>query len=198
MSLVVANKRSTRNSLADNGKGDTLVVDVTSRARDRWQRFSPFYPHGGIPVPYSPSYQSQSVEGIWQGLKVFERADVDVSRFAVTTMKGLKRSARTYGRILGHRQGVNGNRLLDYVDARRAIYLPAYRWVLDNCLRDLVRELAAIAQERTVVLLDYSTNADVDDPSRPLSHAGLVKRYVEDDWPACREQPDREGVIVVR
>jgi len=35
----------------------------------------------------------------------------------------------------------------------------------------------------TVYLQDYETNVDVDDPARPLSHAGLVKLYVEDAWP---------------
>src|SRR5438445_5621679 len=47
------------------------VVDVTSRGPEPWVRFSPFYPHGGIPVPYSPGVESESVEGIWQALKVF-------------------------------------------------------------------------------------------------------------------------------
>jgi len=42
-----------------------------------WIKFSPFYPHGGIPVPFAPGYFSETVEGIWQGLKVFEKADGD-------------------------------------------------------------------------------------------------------------------------
>jgi hypothetical protein len=104
--------------------GDVFIVDVTSRGRDPWIRFSPFYPHGGIPVPFSPQYISSSVEGIWQGLKVFESKDVDISKFTITTMKGIKRSSRSYGRILGHRAGVEGDHLLPYVAARREIYLP--------------------------------------------------------------------------
>ena len=35
-----------------------------------YKTLSPFYPHGGIPIPFSGSVTSQSVEGIWQGLKV--------------------------------------------------------------------------------------------------------------------------------
>ena len=46
-----------------------LIVDVTSKGPMPWMKFSPFYPHGGIPVPFSPGYVSESVEGIWQGLK---------------------------------------------------------------------------------------------------------------------------------
>jgi hypothetical protein len=34
-----------------------------------------------------------------------------------------------------------------------------------------------------VVLLDYETNTDLDDLSRPLSHAALVVRYLDSCWP---------------
>lgn len=60
--------------------------------------------------------------------------------------------------------------------------LPTYRWVLDNCLQDELEQLREIAVEWTVVLLDYQTNGDLDDLSTPLSHAALVKRYLEDTW----------------
>lgn len=56
---------------------DAEIIDVTSKAPEPWVRLSPFYPHGGIPVPYSDGVTSQSVEGIWQALKVFKDADVD-------------------------------------------------------------------------------------------------------------------------
>lgn len=162
---------------------DATIFDVTSRGAQPWIRFSPFYPHGNIPVPFSPGYTSASVEGIWQGLKVFAHADVDPTRFTITSMKNLKRSVRTYGNVLGHRQGVMGERLLSYAEARRAIYLPTYQWVLTNCLQDLLADLQQRAVEETVVLLDYETNCDLNDLSRPLSHAGLVKRYLEKQWP---------------
>lgn len=48
------------------------MLDVTSKGPEPWQRFSPFYAHGGIPVPFSVGLAGVSIEGIWQGLKVFE------------------------------------------------------------------------------------------------------------------------------
>lgn len=161
---------------------DATILDVTSRGPEPWVRFSPFYPHGNIPVPFSPGYVSESVEGVWQGLKVFERADVDTARFTVKNMKNLKRSARTYGSVLGHRRGVHGEQLLSYAEARRSIYLPVYHWILVHCVQDLLAQLQRMQQ--TVVLLDYETNCDLDDLARPLSHAGLVQRYLEGKWPA--------------
>ncbi len=56
---------------------DAILADVTSSAKDDLVKLSPFYPHGGIPVPFSEGYTATCVEVIWQGQKVFEGADVD-------------------------------------------------------------------------------------------------------------------------
>jgi hypothetical protein len=168
--------------------GDAIILDVTSHGIDPWIRFSPFYPHGGIPVPFSPGWESSSVEGIWQGLKVFERADTDPNKFRIMTMKNLKRSTRSYGKVLGHRKGVKGDQLLAYVQARHTIYLPAYHWVLEHYLQDLLTELKSLEKGKTVIFLDYETNSDIDVVTRPLSHAGLIKLYLEENWPHQEEQ----------
>ncbi len=162
---------------------DATILNVTSRGALPWQRLSPFFPHGGIPVPFTPGLTSASVEGIWQGLKVFERAGVDKKKLDVTTMKGLKRSTRSNGRCLGHARGFGSKDLLEYLEARRHIFLPMYRWVLEQRAADLVEDLRKIAATSTVVLLDYETNANVDDAKSPLSHAALVALYVRDEWP---------------
>nr|WP_250905340.1 hypothetical protein [Nonomuraea sp. NEAU-A123] len=154
-------------------------------------RLSPFYPHGGIPVPRSPGVTGQSVEGIWQALKVFESTDVDLTKLDITTMTGLKRTVRRYGQVQGHRDGLRGERLLGYETARRRIYLPAYRWVLENKTTDLIERLRDLAGAQEVLLLDYTTNGDVADPTTPLSHAALVRRYVHDEWPDEDDQSNR-------
>ena len=160
-----------------------MILDVTSRGSEPWVRLSPFYPHGDIPVPYSPGVVGASVEGIWQALKVFETENVDRSKLEVTNMKGLKRTVRRLGKVLGHRAGVDGDRLLPYLEARKQIYLPCYKWVAENVLQPELEMLAQMADDQTVVLLDYNTNCDVDELSKPLSHAGLVKQLVEGEWP---------------
>ena len=182
MAVIIASRRLSAARLRRD-YSEAPVLDLTSRGPEPWVRFSPFYPHGSIPVPFSPGHTSMSVEGIWQGLKVFERADVDLSKMAITTMAGLKRSSRTFGPVRGHRAGLAGERLLSYREARRAIYLPSYRWVLENRLRELLDQMRGLSAAGDVVLLDYETNCDIDDLLRPLSHAGLVKRYLEGAWP---------------
>lgn len=163
---------------------DAILADVTSGAKDGLVKLSPFYPHGGIPVPFSEGYTATCVEAIWQGLKVFEGADVDTALFQNDTMKGLKRTVRRFGKPLGHRKGVNGTELLGYIEARKLIYIPTYKWVLKNKVSHIIERLKTANDEgKTIVLLDYDTNADVENAKKPLSHASLIKAYVEGIYP---------------
>ncbi|HEY8376517.1 MAG TPA: hypothetical protein VIK91_08510 [Nannocystis sp.] len=166
------------------------VLDLTSRGPEPWVRFSPFYPHGGIPVPFTPGRTAMSVEGVWQALKVFAREDVDPGKLDITTMKGIKRSVRRLGACLGHREGLAGARLLSYREARYRIYLPTYRWVLDHRLGPELAELRRLAAAGDIVLLDYETNPDPDDLTRPLSHAGLVRHMILGTWPESQDWSD--------
>ncbi len=181
--IVVESKRKKPATILKK-YSDAILADVTSGAKDDLVKLSPFYPHGGIPVPFSEGFTATCVEAIWQGLKVFEGADVDTSLFLNDTMKGLKRTVRRFGKTLGHRKGVNGTELLGYIEARKLIYIPTYRWVLENKVAHIIKRLKAASEEgKTIVLLDYDTNADVDDAKKPLSHASLIKAYVEGIYP---------------
>ena len=153
-----------------------IPADVTSAATDSLVKLSPFYPHGGIPVPFSEGYTATCVEAIWQGLKVFESCDVDVQLFQNDTMRNIKRTVRRFGKPLGHRKGVNGTELLGYIEARKQIYIPTYKWVLENKVASIIERLRTASIEgKTIILLDYDTNADVENAKKPLSHASLIK-----------------------
>jgi hypothetical protein len=98
-------------------------------------------------------------------------------------MKGIKRTVRKYGKPLGHRKGVNGTELLGYIEARKQIYIPTYKWVLENKVAYIIERLREASKTKTIVLLDYDTNADVENAKKPLSHASLIKAYVEGIYP---------------
>ena len=177
---------------------DAILADVTSGAKDGLVKLSPFYPHGGIPVPFSEGYTATCVEAIWQGLKVFEGSDVDVTLFLNDTMKGLKRTVSRFGKPLGHRKGVNGEELLGYIEARKQIYIPTYKWVLENKVANIIERLRAASDSgKTIVLLDYDTNADVEDAKKPLSHASLIKAYAEGIYPYGEVKEEKAKVEAV-
>lgn len=162
---------------------DAIMADVTSSAKDGLVKLSPFYPHYDIPVPFSEGYTATCVEAIWQGLKVFESCDVDVQVFQNDTMRNIKRTVRRFGKPLGHRKGVHGKELLGYIEARKQIYIPTYKWVLENKVAWIIEKLREASKTKTIVLLDYDTNADVENAKKPLSHASLIKAYVEGIYP---------------
>lgn len=180
--IIIASKRQKIESILKKHP-NAIIADVTSQAKDGLVRLSPFYPHGGIPVPFSEGYTATCVEGIWQGLKVFEDEDIDISVFSNDTMKGIKRTVRKHGQVLGHRKGVHGTEILGYVEAKHLIYLPTYRWMLEHKAMDIIERLRKASETKTILLLDYNTCCDVDDETKPLSHAYLVKAYAEGLYP---------------
>lgn len=94
-------------------------------------------------------------------------------------MRNIKRTVRKFGKPLGHQKGVFCTELLGYIEARKQIYIPTYQWVLENKVQDIVRRMAEASKTKTIILLDYDTNDDIENASKPLSHASLIKRYVD-------------------
>lgn len=171
--IVIKNKRCKRGNILKEYP-DAIIFDVTSKGA--MKQMSPFYPHGHIPVPGMEGVFSASVEGIWQGLKVFEGEGIDCSRFANKTMLNLKRTCHTHGRCLGH---MYEGELLGYIEARKKIYIPSYYYILENYCLKSIKTIKQLSIKQTVVLLDYDTNENIDDTNKPLSHAGLIKKYIE-------------------
>ena len=181
MIIVESKRKKTENILKKYP--DAIIADVTSNAKDGLVKLSPFYPHGGIPVPFSLGVTAECVEGIWQGLKVFENEGIDMDMFLNNTMKNIKRTVRTHGRVLGHQKGVYSSEILDYVTAKHQIYIPAFKWVLENKVAHIIERLKKASIDKTIVLLDYNTCCDVDSTTKPLSHAYLIKAFVEGLYP---------------
>ena len=174
--IYIHNVKKSRKRLAKE-YDNSVIINVSSKSKLPYLKLSPFYPHGNIPVPFSEGTYSESIEGIWQGLKVFDKFDIDTTKFSIRTMSGIKRPTRFYGKPLGHRKGVNGD-LINYLDARKLIYIPTYLWVLKNKASDIISTIYKKALKKDIVLLDYTTNENIEDLSKPLSHASLIKQLV--------------------
>lgn len=188
--IIVDNKRKGIQRLQAKYP-DAYILDITSSSPHRYgQILSPFYPHGNIPIPgESCGMTATCVEAIWQGLKVFEGSDINVDLFRNDTMKNIKRTVRKFGRPLGHRYGVYSSKILNYADARRYIYIPSYKYVLDNVpeVHRILERIKNKSKESLIVLLDYNLNPDNRDITKPLSHAELVKMYIEGRYP-CKDE----------
>ena len=148
----------------------TLWIDVSSSADPPLDQLSPFYPHGGVPIPGMPGKTADSVEGIWQGLKVIR------GKIAPRFFEGGGR--KRVGKPAGHQFG-DSKRLLDLVDARRKIYIPAYHWMLDHCvdpeiLRGFIdRAFQGIPQ----FFYDREDNGAIG-KDQPLAHARILADHI--------------------
>jgi hypothetical protein len=161
---------------------NAIICDVTSKSDNGLVKLSPFYPHGNIPIPFSDDCFGMSVEGIWQGLKVFENEDIDIACFSNASMKNIKRTCSVHGSIIGHRKGVHGSEILNYHDAKHLIYIPTYKWVLQNVVTGIIKRMKIASQSNDIVLLDYNTSENVDS-LKPLSHAFLIKAFIMGLYP---------------
>jgi hypothetical protein len=146
-----------------------VVHDVSSYADFPLCTLSPLWAHGGIPVPGWPGQVSDSVEGIWQGLKVIR------GKTAPHLFRG--RGQKRGGKPAGHRYG---DRLLGLAEARQKIYIPAYEWALENRVDPAVLEgfLATARRGTAQFFHDLSDNADINDPDEGLAHAAVLVRYL--------------------
>jgi hypothetical protein len=143
----------------------STVYDVSSYADEPYRTLSPMWVHGGIPVPGMPGETSDTVEGIWQGLKVIR------GKTATRYFRGP--GQKRGGKPSGHRYG---SKQLGIVEARRKIYVVAYEWVLENRIDPaLIRHFIDTAFAGvTQYFHDVGDNGDLNNPDRPLAHAAVL------------------------
>ncbi|RMD58016.1 hypothetical protein D6825_02230 [Candidatus Woesearchaeota archaeon] len=144
------------------GKG----IDTSSYAKTQFKIFSPFSYEKTyyIPVPGQEYLRARSVEGIWQGLKVINGS----CDYSLLERKPKKRRGKPEGHAFG-------NQLLDYVSARKEIYVPAYTYhVIHNALPKCSKQLEELAEEGTVYFCDVENNPNIENTKSPLAHSAVL------------------------
>ena len=93
--IIVTSKKRNLDKLQKTHP-DAFILYITSSSPNHYGRIlSPFYPHRNIPIPGdSRGMTATCVEAIWQGLKVFEKADIDMQMFRNDTMRNIKRTVK--------------------------------------------------------------------------------------------------------
>src|SRR5262245_16686781 len=145
------------------------VYDVSSYADPPFCTLSPMYAHGGIPIPGMPGRTSDSVEGIWQGLKVIR------SKTAPQHFRG--KGSKRGGKPAGHQYG---DQLLGIVEAREKIYRVSYEWMLEHRVDPALIQLfldRAFAQEQQL-FHDVGDNGNIHDRDSAWCHAACLVQYL--------------------
>jgi len=155
--------------LRDQLSATATVYDVSSYADHPFCTLSPFWPHGGIPVPGMIRTTSDSVEGIWQGLKLID------GKIAPRYFSG--QGHKRGGKPRGHQFG---DKLLKIVEAREKIYRDSYEWMLDHKADpELIdRFLSQAFEGATQYFHDVSNNGNIGDPDEGWAHAAVLVQYL--------------------
>ena len=181
--ITIAEKRDA--NIMANKYPNALIIDVSYssmryieyKVLNPYGMLNPFYPHGKIQVPFTDGYTGVSISAIWNSLKVFEDADVDVNLRNCEDIHMLRRE--NLGRLIGFRQGSYNNYIMDVEEARRKILIPMFRWMLEQKTYCIIEYLREIAQQQDIVILDDSINCELTIINQPLSYAWLIKSYIE-------------------
>lgn len=190
--IFIANRKRQAKSLHEEF-GAVPVFDVTFAGQDPlFSTLSPMYPHGDLPVPFTEGQLSaNSLEAIWQGLKVFEHegARLDPAFLSKSGCKNIKRHAtKQRGRILGHQQGNHTTKpLLSIIAARAQIYAPTYHWQLEHHCPKALAALRKALEHSDIVLLEAGVDSDIRDIFTPMPHSQLLRLYLQGQYPQCGE-----------
>lgn len=155
-------------------KGRSLAngIDVSSRAQKPYSLFSPFsYSHNfHIPVPGTEGIYANSVESIWQGLKIINGV-VDFSLFK-------KRPEKRKGDVQGH---LFGSQSLGIVDARRNIYQPAYLFHFQHHIPEKIKEEVLLkALKEGVAFYDVEENVKINNSNSRLAHSAFLAEFLRE------------------
>ena len=143
----------------DRAPKNAIVVNTTSRAKDKWKALSPFF-LGPVNLPWG--IESKNVENAWQFSKVYkEHLDKDGELSAI---KWATWAAKGWTSDYAHRYPMGrGARpeyacwptgKLDYIESRKQIYCPLYsEAVLSTTVFQDLKKLAS--QTSTLWLWDF-------------------------------------------
>jgi hypothetical protein len=112
---------------------------------------------------------SDSVEGIWQGLKVIN------GKIALRYFQGA--GTKRGGKPRGHQYG---DKLLKLLEAREKIYRVSYEWMLDHRVdQKLIRGFIENALTGvTQYFHDVSDNGDIGYADEGWAHAAVLVQYL--------------------
>ena len=194
---------------------DGLVIDVTSHSTDVGRGFSPFFLG---PCPLYGGYMSQTMEAGWQFAKVFaQHVDRDCNptsaywAWATAGWRNPKAVRYPMGKGAKPLYSLWDGHRLDYIEARRRIYLPLYiRAVLETTAGNQAwRQLLKWREEHDKIYLrdfdGYDHEAQgldlsgvLHNTARPMGHGFAILLMVTAFDKGARTTAEMVGTVPAR
>ncbi len=162
------------------GKNRYFVVDCAAK-KGPYRFLNPFHTSKQykIPVPGQKSLYSNSVEAIWQGLKIVKGRTC----FSMFRKRAYKRPPMQQRQKKDYRYEESrflfGKKAIGLIKARHLIYKPAYAYLFQNYVPKYFKKLVAKEwqQGKSICFFDWDSNFDIHDPITSFSHSALLLEY---------------------
>ena len=184
--FIFSDRDNVRLIKSSRSSDDVPIYDISSKSTT-FSMISPFSKSNiTIPVPGNQNKRSTSVEGIWQGLKIIE-GKIDESLFR-SEEKIVKRKVEDYSET----KFKYGNEEIGSITARKRINIPAYKYYIDNVLpKDYLENFLRISKAGVnQVFYDVDANDDISDATKPLSHASVLVKFLDEKLSYMRNQKE--------
>jgi len=192
--VVIESRKMSEEDIRALYGDDVMIANISTDNTAKFRYLHPTFPHGGIPVPGATSDDdvqlAASVEGLYEGLKVFTNTGISTTSMTNTDMRNIKRyQSQSKGKFLGYKGNIHNDALLNEEEAREAIYLPAFKYVLDGPANAYLHPLIeALDEGRRVVLVDSKKQQHkLSDTQHPVSYAVLIASYLKGTYPQCAD-----------
>jgi len=150
-------------------------IDIRYTAKEPWNRLSPDYQQGQIPIPGLAGMYADCITGMMEGLKLIgptgKPGKINPGYFQGP---GRERPVEAKEWILGY--SFAGQRV-SLGEARQQIMIPAYHWVLWNRCHDLVANLREMGKQQDVWVYDGVGSGYLHDPD-PFSMACALVSFL--------------------
>jgi hypothetical protein len=173
--VLDAAKWAAHESLLKKQLGDQAqIVNITYNAAVLpWQKLSPKYGHGSIPVRHCSGRTSMSVEGIFEALKIINGA-TDETKLTIQDGKHIRRKGTVAGWSRGFRDVI-----IQEAVARKRYFAEPYKHQLEGPAKREVNLLKkALDRGVKIVILDEHTCPNINDLSQPVSAGHLLKKFL--------------------
>jgi hypothetical protein len=180
--------------MSDKVPGGFIEVNTTSRAKSAWEKsLSPFFLG---PVSVYDKFEAKNFENLWQFSKVYpthlDRNNEPTDQYWEWAKAGwaLSRSERyPMGRGAKPAYTLWDGQKLDYISARKQVYLPNYAELVIKT--EGFERLKRILESNNIALRDFDgydhvkfnmTLTEVlNNPSRKMGHAFIIAMFLTED-----------------
>jgi hypothetical protein len=187
--LVQFAKRKKGRKIRKKENPQRIAYDAASMEEHKFLNPFFFSEDFNIPVPGQVNKYSNTVEAIWQGLKIVDgETCFDMFGIQEPHKRPMTRARKEDPDFkYADSKFEYGGKELDLVTARKVIYVPTYRHLFEHYVPDEFKEQVKkqVEEGKEVFFYDWDDNPDLDNTEKSFAHASLLvelmNEYIADD-----------------